>query len=502
MKKTWQVVSVIVAIVALGITIWQTLLTRQSTKHELGGTLSASLGDQQVSIGETSDIVVLTTDNAVYLNNIDIAPTFTNVTKYSVHDILAEYIVSGNVTLTSSDYYSSVSQGGKTTLQRNEHLLYAHRQTEQPFVALAFSGSEAHSTIESSVTYDGAMMPFQYTTNLLVMKVAKRSSQSLEQWKQQCRIAAQRRMDGKKVDIYYCASSYVSNEKGVVLGQTVTQPAKTEPTTRKQQNTVTKTKPSTRTASSSQTKQTAIPQTVEVTQSENATVDTEKKCGLLVSSESNPETRLLKATYTPSDRRRNLVLWGKMEWKDSDQDYFYSFTSNAGEKEWSLGNNPLPKLNNKYPKKIKVIDVMEEDSTLLSGIEINGSKVRNRTGRSVLCIIHTVDGYRHWHLLSGKWYGYKKVSFKSEVDKITVYPVKKRNVGGSWLWLLLVPIGFVYPVVCTYCLIKNKFNIVDAIDEGEDEFFDSTFWAWVWMIATIILWLLIFYWFFVNIFIY
>ena len=35
MKKSWQIVSIVVAVVALVFTIWQTLLSRKSTRHDL-----------------------------------------------------------------------------------------------------------------------------------------------------------------------------------------------------------------------------------------------------------------------------------------------------------------------------------------------------------------------------------------------------------------------------------------------------------------------------------
>lgn len=504
MKKSWQIVSIVIAVIALAFTIWQTLLSRKSTRHDLGGSLSALVDDCRVSVGESADVVVFTTGGTIDLNQVSLVPTFTNVSQYTVRDILAEYTFSGSVGFVTSDFYSSLSQGGKTILQRNERVLYAHKQTEQPFVSMNIAGSEACATIESSVTYDGAMMPFQYTTNLLVMKVEKRSSQTTEQWKQHCREAAQRRLDGRKADLYFCSSAYVSKEKDVVLSQQVAR----MPSTNSVQSHPAAQKPAVQKPTTAKNVAKAEPaKSVEklaepVATRSTANGATEEKCGLLVSSEYDASSRKLKASYKPSERRRNLVVWCYAKWKDgSDWDGFYSLVSNAGETEWSLGN--MPTHNEKVPKKFKVIDVMEEDSSLVSGMEINGSKVRNRTGRSVLCKIHTVDNYTRYQPISGKWYGFKESSFGAEIDKIQTYPVKKRNVGSTWLWVVLIMfLCFVFPPFCTFYLIKNRFNFVETVENFEHDVDTSKFWSWAAVIVTVLIWILIFYWFFVNIFIY
>ncbi len=473
MKKTWQIVSVVVAVLALFITVWQTLLTRQSTKHELGGTLSALVGERQVAIGETADVVVFTTDGVVNLSDIDVVPTFKNVSKYTVHDILAEYVVSGNVALSYADFYSSLSQGGRTTVQRNERELYAHRQTEQPFVSLSVTGSEAHSTIETSVTYDGAMMPFQYTTNLLVMRVAKRSDQTVEQWKQRCREAAQRRLDGRKVDIYYCSSDYVSKEEDVTLIQQV---AQTKPTEQKSEiaKSVVKTKPD---------------KLVEPATSENAFTDSaEEKCGLLVNSEYNPTEGTLRVSYKPSTRQRNLLFWLSCNFvKNNYENYlYYQISSNQNDSVYFIHS---PTKNGNNAKKYYAIDVMEEDSTLLKGIIIDNKIVRNRTGKTIICCVETEKTITY-QVLSGKWCGYKRHKFDSEVTNIKAFSVVKgkrikATEGYSWLFGLLLPFCFVFPVKALYYIFKNKFNLREAVEDWGVPY-DSNVFEWTAIIFTLV----------------
>ena len=480
MKKTWQIVSVVVAVLALFITVWQTLLTRQSTKHELGGTLSALVGERQVAIGETADVVVFTTDGVVNLSDIDVVPTFKNVSKYTVHDILAEYVVSGNVALSYADFYSSLSQGGRTTVQRNERELYAHRQTEQPFVSLSVTGSEAHSTIETSVTYDGAMIPFQHTTNLLVMKVAKRSSQSLEQWKQQCRATAQRRLDGKIADIYYCASAYVSKELGVSLAsansasteqpkpKTVQQPKKDQP------KEIAKKKP--------------VDEQKLVINRPEATDLGEEKCDLLVRSEYDKATGKLTVYFKPSEHQRTLVFWNKykMNEKDDEIDYYYWLTkSNPGDSVYVMYS---PIRDGKHAVVYNSIDVMEEDSSLLKNVVVKGNKVRNRTGKTIVCRIETEDGYRY-HAINGKWYGYKCVRFGSDVKHIQVAAVakdKRKELSlGNWLFMLLILfIGCMIPCPALYFIVKNGFNLRNAVEDFDDKIGFAKFWNWFWIIVT------------------
>lgn len=473
MKKPWQIVSVVIAFLALVFGIWQTLLSRKSTKHELGGTLSAKVEDRQVAIGESADVVVFTQDGTVGLNDVCFVPTFTNVSQYTVRDILAEYTFSGNVNFTTSDFYTSLSQGGRTVLQRNERVLYAHKQTEQPFDALSISGSEARAEIESSVTYDGAMMPFQYTTNLLVMKVAKRSGQSMEQWKQQCRDAAKRRLDGRTADLYYCTSSYVSKETNVALTQTVAQPKPATPVQKnneEQKTTVTK----------STTKAEPVKTSGPVAAKTVVAGPTEEKCGLLIGSEYDSSTHLLKATYKPSDHQRNILVWIREKWKDGEW-YSYRMDASApGQNMWS--GYVESKRNNEYAQEVEVIDVMEEDTLLRKHIVIKDRKIRNRTRRCVICNVIFADGSSSYISSRGKWYMINKYSFKKDVSDVRVYPVAKGNrkgiTGDTWTWFFGLLIFFMMPGVGWYFLIKNDFVFENAISEFKREWdLDSSFWA-------------------------
>lgn len=438
MKKPWQIVSVVIAFLALVFGIWQTLLSRKSTKHELGGTLSAKVDDRQVSIGESADVVVFTTDGSVDLNQVSLVPTFTNVSQYTVRDILAEYTFSGSVGFVTSDFYSSLSQGGKTILQRNERMLYAHKQTEQPFVSMNIASSEGHATIESSVTYDGAMVPFQYTTNLLVMKVAKHSGQSMEQWKQQCRDAAKRRLDGRTADLYYCTSSYVSKETNVALAQTVTQPAKTETKTAQQQK-VSAPKPS------SQQQQPAVAKKTVEDQTIGGNAQTAEEHNNLLTG-NGPYVRgngKMSVYYKPSSRTRSLAVWYAYTYENGDSlHYCVDFKSSPNDSEWTIWAG---KRDGVFAEKCIPLDVMEEDSTLLAGFKISGKRVRNRTGVPVLCIATLADGSTEWFILDGKKsVDNKKKRFSDEVKSVKLYPIREE----------LRPVGFFHSLLglIIFCL--------------------------------------------------
>lgn len=440
MKKPWQIVSVVIAFLALVFGIWQTLLSRKSTKHELGGTLSAKVDDRQVAIGESADVVVFTQDGTVGLNDVCFVPTFTNVSQYTVRDILAEYTFSGNVNFTTSDFYTSLSQGGRTVLQRNERVLYAHKQTEQPFDALSISGSEARAEIESSVTYDGAMMPFQYTTNLLVMKVAKRSGQSMEQWKQQCRDAAKRRLDGRTADLYYCTSSYVSKETNEALAQTVTQPAKTETKTAQQQK-VSAPKPS------SQQQQPAVAKKTVEDQTIGGNAQTAEGHNNLLTG-NGPYDRSkgnVSVYYKPSSRARSLAVWYAYTYENGDSlHYCVGFKSSPNDSEWTIWAG---KRDGVFAEKCIPLDVMEEDSTLLAGFKISGKRVRNRTGVPVLCIATLADGSTQWFIFDGKKsVENKKKKFSDEVKSVKLYPIREElrpvSFGNSLLGIIIICLFF------------------------------------------------------------
>lgn len=480
MKKTWQIVSVVVAVIALAFTIWQTFLTRKSLKHELGGNLSALVGDHKVSTGTVSDVVIFTTGETLSLSGIDIVPIFVNNTKYTVHDVFAEYVVSGDVMLTPSDGYSSSSQDGRTTVSCPIDKVGAHLNTKQPFVSLSVEGNESQGKIESSVTYDGAMMPMQFTTNLSVLKVAKQNGQTVEQWKQQCRATAQRRLDGKIADIYYCASAYVSKELGVSLAsansaateqpkpKTVQQPKKDQP------KEIAKIKP--------------VDEQKLVTNRPDATDSGEEKCDLLVRSEYDEATGKLTVYFKPSEHQRTLVFWNKykMNEKDDEIDYYYWLTkSNPGDSVYVMYS---PIRDGKHAVVYNSIDVMEEDSSLLKNVVVKGNKVRNRTGKTIVCRIETEDGYRY-HAINGKWYGYKCVRFGSEVKHIQVAAVakdKRKELSlGNWLFMLLILfIGCMIPCPALYFIVKNGFNLRNAVEDFDDKIGFEKFWNWFWIIVT------------------
>lgn len=398
--------------------------------------MSALVDDRQVSIGESADVVVFTTDGSVDLNQVSLVPTFTNVSQYTVRDILAEYTFSGNVSFITSDFYTSLSQGGRTVLQRNERVLYAHKQTEQPFDALSISGSEARAEIESSVTYDGAMMPFQYTTNLLVMKVAKHSGQSMEQWKQQCRDAAKRRLDGRTADLYYCTSSYVSKETNVALTQTVAQPARTETKTAQQQK-VSAPKPS------SQQQQPAVAKKTVEDQTVGGNVQTaEEHNNLLTGNGPYDKSKgKMSVYYKPSSRTRSLAVWYAYTYENGDSlHYCVDFNSSPNESDWTIWAG---KRDGVFAEKCIPLDVMEEDSTLLAGFKISGKRVRNRNGVPVLCIATLADGSTEWFILDGKKsVDNKKKRFSDEVKSVKLYPIREElrpvSFGNSLLCVIII----------------------------------------------------------------
>ena len=196
----------------------------ESRRHELGGTLNASIQSRMLNSKGTRTIVVCMEDADTDLSKLNITPTFDNPSKFSLKDFSLSFEVkTENVELVPTSFYTVHQYNNNQTIYRyNDNTLPAYEETKTPFLRFCVQDNLAKCAVKAKATYDTAPSAFEYSTDVWFI-VEKKGNMSVESWKMNCKKRISNYINASYYDVYYFASGI---EPEFQLDITLTSPSK------------------------------------------------------------------------------------------------------------------------------------------------------------------------------------------------------------------------------------------------------------------------------------
>lgn len=210
----WEVIGVITSLIA-SIFAWSQF------KHDKGGCLEVSHNTQKVYSNESKDLVILTDSKQIYFT--DIFPVFSNSDKYSLRDFTLSHTVEMNgVIADNTGFYSKSDINGHTYLLKySEDILPPHQIVESPISSIKLLEAEtALCVIKSKATWDGADIPFEFTTNTYIYYLKAFENETFDSWKNRCKKIVNANVNLPVYDLVYLSSrGKESREYNISLSQ-------------------------------------------------------------------------------------------------------------------------------------------------------------------------------------------------------------------------------------------------------------------------------------------
>lgn len=181
-----------------------------SFKHELGGSLNASIKNYSLNNNETRTIVVCFDTPSIDMSHLFITPTFDNPSEYSLKDFSLEYeVICHNINFQPNTLVSAHELGNNKTLYKyNENTLSAYGDTKQPFSSFTITGGNiGRCEINTKATYDGAPNPFYYRTDVWFIHEPNRRNVSFDFWKANCKTVIFKNISTMHYDVHYLAQN-------------------------------------------------------------------------------------------------------------------------------------------------------------------------------------------------------------------------------------------------------------------------------------------------------
>lgn len=218
-RKHW-LWSILVTGITLFITIYNAYLQHRSAQHEMGGSLMATYYQRSLDNRGARTIVVCMDDANVNLNGLHVTPTLDNPREFSIKDFsLSIKATCSNVELVPSSLVETHEYGGGEWLYKyKDNLLAAHDDTKRIFTDYKVSGNTGYCLLETKASYDGAATAVEYNTNVWFLVVPRKSAQSFEQWKINCKKRLLEVVSDKYYDVfYYSRTSNVERHFDIAL---------------------------------------------------------------------------------------------------------------------------------------------------------------------------------------------------------------------------------------------------------------------------------------------
>lgn len=181
-----------------------------SFKHELGGSLNASIKNYSLNNNETRTIVVCFDSPSIDMSHLFITPTFDNPSEYSLKDFSLEYeVICHNINFQPNTLVSAHELGNNKILYKyNENTLSAYGDTKQPFSSFTITGGNiGRCEINTKATYDGAPYPFYYRTDVWFIHEPNRRNVSFDFWKANCKTVIFKNISTMHYDVHYLAQN-------------------------------------------------------------------------------------------------------------------------------------------------------------------------------------------------------------------------------------------------------------------------------------------------------
>lgn len=197
--------SILVTGITLFITIYNAYLQHRSAQHEMGGSLMATYYQRSLDNRGARTIVVCMDDANVNLNGLYVTPTLDNPREFSIKDFsLSIKATCSDVELVPSSLVETHEYGGGEWLYKyKDNLLAAHDDTKRIFTEYKVSGNTGYCLLETKASYDGAATAVEYNTNVWFLVVPRKSAQSFEQWKINCKKRLLEVVSDKYYDVFY-----------------------------------------------------------------------------------------------------------------------------------------------------------------------------------------------------------------------------------------------------------------------------------------------------------
>ena len=219
LRKHW-VWPMLVTGISLLLTIYSAYLQHRSAQHEMGGSLMATYYQRSLDNRGARTIVVCMDDANVNLNGLYVTPTLDNPREFSIKDFsLSIKATCSNVELVPSSLVETHEYGGGEWLYKyKDNLLAAHDDTKRIFTDYKVSGNTGYCLLETKASYDGAATAVEYNTNVWFLVVPRKSAQSFDQWKINCKKRLLEVVSDKYYDVfYYSRTSNVERHFDIAL---------------------------------------------------------------------------------------------------------------------------------------------------------------------------------------------------------------------------------------------------------------------------------------------
>lgn len=193
-------VSFLVAAVGL---YWQW----ESRKHEIGGTMNATLHSRLLNSKESRTIVVCMDNADTDLSYLSVAPTFDNPSEFSLKDFsLSLEVETDGVQPQHTSFFTAHEYGRNRTIYKYiDNTLPAYEDTKKPFSHFNVTGQVGRCTVKSKASYDGAPSAFEYHTDVWFILEKRPSGMSVDSWKMSCKKRIFGYINEPYYDIHYFA---------------------------------------------------------------------------------------------------------------------------------------------------------------------------------------------------------------------------------------------------------------------------------------------------------
>lgn len=455
-----------------------------SFKHELGGSLNASIKNYSLNNNETRTIVVCFDTPSIDMSHLFITPTFDNPSEYSLKDFSLEYeVICHNINFQPNTLVSAHELGNNKTLYKyNENTLSAYGDTKQPFSSFTITGGNiGRCEINTKATYDGAPSPFYYRTDVWFIHEPNRRNVSFDFWKANCKTVIFKNISTMHYDVHYLAqnapyehqfdvalqakeehekttgTAYSSNRQVAKKQDNISQPVSQPAPAPKETPVVKKEQPVAKgTASSNGDLQIVSYKTVEYEKTTTTTFTFNKK-------PVGQEYYLLTYNISIDDEKQKYLAYSEIE--VSGVSSLYKFTLN----NQNYRGKPHPS-DFKLTKPVVADDYIE---TKTSGDML---EIVNNSNSKIVCVIESKKP-------SGPIYYYKELNPKgmnkiniANIESIHVYNIDNISPDSSLLqknYNFWDEILFILALFSTFCLIMFLWIIFEDSKETKYSFADS-----------------------------
>lgn len=177
-------------IVSVIVTVVMNLIIKSNDNtNQLGDKMNAIYETRLLNNNDSKTIVVCLENGVQNIENLEITPTFQNLSEYALKDFSLSFETKcSNIILRPSVFVDTFSYGDtECHYWYKEKVLSSFDETKPPFKSIYLKGTKGRCQITTKASYNGISSAFKFYTDILFFVVPNNNGKSYEDWKNDCK---------------------------------------------------------------------------------------------------------------------------------------------------------------------------------------------------------------------------------------------------------------------------------------------------------------------------